>query len=262
MVIDFHVHCFPDELAPRAVRALAERCGVPPRLDGTLEDIRRSMKRANIDNSVLLSIATKPLQTEKVNTWSASVNGNGIIAFGSIHPDYEKWKEELMRIKSLGIRGIKFHPDYQLFYVDEERMFPIYELAAELGLIIIFHAGVDIGLPEPYHCTPDRLLKVIKAFPGVKVVAAHMGGFSYWDGVEKLLVGQDIYIDTSYSLGVMDDEQAKRIITNHDYRKILFATDSPWTDQEEEILKLKKLNLGTEIEDAVLGLNAVKLLEM
>lgn len=260
MVIDFHVHCFPDELSSRAVGTLASRAQIAPKADGTIRDIRRSMERSGVDYSVVLSIATKPSQTEKVNTWSADVNKNGIIAFGSVHPEYEGWKDELRRIKSLGLKGIKLHPDYQLFYVDEERMFPIYELAAELGLIIVFHAGLDVGLPPPYHCTPERLVKVVKAFPGIKTVAAHMGGFSYWDRVEEFLVGQDIYLDTSYSFGWISNEQAKRIIKNHDYKKILFATDSPWTDQKEEISRLKDLDLGADIESAVLGGNAAKLL--
>jgi predicted TIM-barrel fold metal-dependent hydrolase len=262
MVIDFHVHCFPDELSSRAVETLAKRAQIAPRVDGTIDGIRRSMERSGVDCSVVLSIATKPSQTEKVNTWSASINKDGIIAFGSIHPEFEGWSDELRRIKGLGLKGIKFHPDYQLFYVDEERMFPIYELAAELGLIIVFHAGLDVGLPPPYHCTPERLVKVVKAFPGMKIVAAHMGGFSYWDRVEEFLVGQDIYLDTSYSFGWIGNEQARRIITNHDYKKVLFATDSPWTDQGEEISRLKDLNLGADIESAVLGGNAVKLLEL
>jgi predicted TIM-barrel fold metal-dependent hydrolase len=164
MVVDFHVHCFPDDLAPRAVKLLSERADLSPRLNGTVEDIRNSMKRANVDYSVLLNIATKPSQTEKMNTWAAEVNKDGIIAFGSVHPDYEEYEKELVRIKSLGLKGIKFHPDYQFFYVDEERVFPIYELAVKLGLVIVFHAGVDVGLPPPYHCNPQRLKRVIEAF--------------------------------------------------------------------------------------------------
>lgn len=261
MVIDFHVHCFPDDLAPKAVKLLGERADMLPRLDGTVEDVRSSMKKANVDCSVLLNIATKPTQTEKLNTWAAEVNNNGIIAFGSVHPEYEEYEKELKRIKSLGLKGIKLHPDYQLFYVDEERVFPIYELAAKLGLIVVFHAGVDVGLPPPYHCNPQRLLKVIEAFPEGRFVAAHMGSYSYWDDVEKYLVGRNVYFDTSYCISCIDSRQIRRIIENHDSEKVLFATDSPWRDQQEEILKLKKLNLGMNVEEAILGSNALKLLK-
>jgi len=89
----------------------------------------------------------------------------------------------------MGLKGIKFHPDYQKFFVDDKKMFPIYETAFGLGLIVVFHAGVDIGLPAPYHATPERLEKIVRTFPRCKVVAAHMGGFSLWDDVERFLVG-------------------------------------------------------------------------
>ncbi|KNY27412.1 amidohydrolase family protein [Pseudobacteroides cellulosolvens] len=218
------------------------------------------MKKAGVDYSVLLPIATKPSQTEVINNWAASICGDGIIAFGSIHPDHTEWKKELKRIKDLGLKGIKLHPDYQLFYIDDKRMYPIYEYMFSLGLVLVFHAGRDIGLPEPYHCTPDRLYKLVCDFNGAKIIAAHMGSFAYWDDVEKYLVGTDIYFDTSYSLGCISDDQAKRIILNHGYEKVLFATDSPWTDQSEEIDKLRNLKLGTKAESAILGENACKLL--
>lgn len=262
MVIDFHVHCFADELAEKAVSLLSERAGTPPRLDGTVADVKRSMKEAGVDRSVILPIATKPSQAKKINDWAAEIQSDEIIAFGSIHPNDPEWKQELQRIKGLGLKGIKFHPDYQLFYVDEERMFPIYEEIFALGLIVVFHAGVDIGLPAPYHCEPHRLLKLVKAFPGAAIVAAHMGGYSYWDDVERLLLGEDIYLDTAYSLGHMSDEQALRIIKGHGPQKILFASDSPWGAQGEDIDRLRKLGLGESIEKAILGENAQKLLQL
>lgn len=260
MIIDFHVHCFPDELAARAVPVLAEKAAIPPRLDGTVSDLKNSMKEAGVDYSVILSIATKPSQASQITKWSKSVEGDGIIAFGSIHPDSDKWRQELKEIKEAGLRGVKFHPDYQNFFVDEERIFPIYEAIFNEGLILVFHAGVDIGLPPPCHCTPERLAKVIDAFPGGKVVAAHMGGFSRWDEVENYLLGREIYLDTSYSMGFMDDVQMRRMIDKHGYKKILFATDSPWSSQIEEVEKIKKLKLDSEVEKAILGENARRLL--
>ncbi|MCX7920791.1 MAG: amidohydrolase family protein [Clostridia bacterium] len=260
MIIDFHVHCFPDELAQKAIPKLSENANIPARLDGTLGSLQRSMNKCGVDYSVILSIATNPLQTEKVNSWSAGVQNGGILAFGSIHPDYENWKSEIDRIKEFGLRGLKFHPDYQNFFVDDIRVFPIYEYALQQGLIIIFHCGEDPGLPLPSHCTPKRLKDVIKAFPKGKVVAAHMGGYSYWDDVERYLVGEDLYMDTSASMGFASDEQIKRIISDHGYQKILFGTDSPWSDQEEQIAKLKELNLAESVEKAILGYNAKELL--
>lgn len=262
MIIDFHVHCFTDELATKAVPQLAKCANISARLDGTVSSIRESMKKSGVDKSVVLSIATKPSQTEKINTWAASIQDDSIIAFGSVHPENDNWRDELLRLKENGIKGIKLHPDYQKFFVDDKKIYPIYELAVEFGLIILFHAGVDIGLPKPYHATPERLRRVIDTFSEGKFVAAHMGGFLYWDEVEKYLVGTGIYFDTSYSLRFMDNKQTRRIIENHGYKKILFATDSPWGDQSEEVEKVRGFYFEPAIESAILGLNARELLEV
>jgi predicted TIM-barrel fold metal-dependent hydrolase len=262
MVIDFHTHCFPDGVVPKAIPLLAERAGISNVLDGTVKGLKDSMLESGIDISVIQSIATRPSQTESLNNWSCEVQDSGIISFGSIHPDFTGWKNELARIKELGIKGIKMHPDYQLFDVDEKRLYPIYQYAFELGFIVLFHAGNDIGLYPPCHCTPERLSKVVRDFPGGVIVAAHMGGYSRWDDVERYLVGLDLYFDTSYCLGKMDDVQAKRIIENHGYERILFATDSPWTSQKEEVQKLKGLGLEECAKKAILGENARKLLKI
>lgn len=262
MVIDFHTHCFPDGLAVKAVPALAEKAGIPAMLNGTVSDLERSMKANGITCSVLFNIATKPSQTEKINNWAAQIQRDNMISFGSIHPLYGNWKNELKRIKELGLKGIKFHPEYQDFYIDDEAMFPKYELAFELGLVIAFHAGEDLGFDPPFHCTPERLDSVIKHFRGGKIVAAHMGGYNYWAEVEEYLAGKDIYLDTSFAVGIMGNEQAKRIIKNHGYRKILFGTDSPWKDQGWSVKRIKELCLEPEIEEAIFYKNATELLGM
>ncbi|MDP4093020.1 MAG: amidohydrolase family protein [Bacillota bacterium] len=262
MIIDFHVHCFPDALAPKAVQLLAKRAGTPPRLNGMVGDIKSSMNKAGVDYSVILPIATKPEQTKTINNWAAQIQGEKIVSFGSIHPDYLNWKDELKKIKELGLKGIKFHPDYQDFFVDDRKMYPIYEEAFKRDLVVIFHAGVDIGLPAPYHCEPEMLKKILKDLKGGRIVAAHMGGHSYWDDVEKYLVGEDIYFDTAYSIKVIETDQTLRIIRGHGSDKILFATDSPWTDQKEEIERMKGFGLTEKEYNSIMGDNARKLLNM
>lgn len=260
MIIDFHVHCFPDDLAGRATAALSARSGIRPFTDGTVGAIRNSMRDAGIDRSVVLSIATRPQQASKITRWAASVQDDSITAFGSIHPGSTDWREELSAIREAGLKGIKFHPDYQEFFVDEDRLFPVYERALELGLIIIFHAGVDIGLPAPYHCTPERLRRVVRAFPSGSFVAAHMGGYQCWNGVEKYLIGENIRLDTSFSLQTMERGQFLRILREHGHERLLFATDSPWSGQKEELERIRALGLPSAAEDAILGGNAAKLL--
>jgi len=218
------------------------------------------MSENGIDRSVIQSIATKPEQSRKITDWSRGIEDASITAFSSVHPDSPDWREEIDAIRDAGLKGIKFHPDYQKFYVDDPRIFPIYERIFNCGLMVLFHAGVDIGLKPPYRNTPDRMLKVVKAFRGGRIILAHLGGFRYWDDVEKHLIGEDIWLDTSYTIGWAPDDQVRRIISGHGYNRVLFATDSPWADQIEEIAKLKALKLESEACDAILYKNALTLL--
>lgn len=262
MVIDFHVHCFPDALSAKALAVLSEASGIPPRSDGTIAGLKQSMERAGISRSIIQPIATKPSQTQSANNWAAGAQDNQILSFGTLHPKLEDWRDEAQRIKSLGLKGVKFHPDYQDFFVDDEAVMPIYEYLAEIDLIILFHAGIDIGLPPPCHCPPDRLARVVRRISGARLVAAHMGGFRYWDEVEKHLVGLDLFFDTSYGLGHMAPDQFLRVLRNHGFERCLFGSDSPWADQQDEIRKIELLKLAPEERQAVLAGNAKRILEL
>ena len=143
MLIDFHTHAFPDKLAPRAIASLAHASGgLSPQTDGTVSALKAKMARDGVDISVVQSIATNPRQMTKVNDFAIEINVDpAIVAFGSVHPDAPDALEELERLKAAGLKGVKFHPEYQHFYANDEKMKPIYRKISELGLIALFHAG-------------------------------------------------------------------------------------------------------------------------
>jgi len=264
-IIDFHTHCFPDELAARAIPELAARAGIRPSADGTVSGLLRSMNEAGITRSVVHSIATKPSQTVRINDWALSVmeQNENITAFGTIHPLFDGWKAEISRIAGLGFKGVKFHPEYQDFYVDDERCFPLYEKIFAEGMMILFHAGEDIGFPGPYHCMPEMLARVLDRFPEGIFIAAHMGGYRRYGEVVEQLAGRDnLYLDTSYCLGEMGCDMALRIISEHGTDRILFATDSPWKSQIELVGQLKALDMSDDDKKAVFSGNAVRLLRL
>jgi len=261
-IIDIHTHAFPDELAQRAVTMLSEHANVPPHTDGTCEGLRASMKRAGIARSAIMPIATKPSQVRSINRWAAEVNSRfeDLLCFGTLHPAQEDWREEIERITADGIRGIKLHPDYQGFFVDDSAMIPIYRALSDAGLVLLMHAGVDIGLPPPVHCTPERLARVLDAVPDLVLIAAHMGGYKCWEEVERRLVGRALYFDTSYSMADLGEERMLHLIRAHGTDRILFGTDSPWTDQSAEVRVFCTLPLSQDELAAILGGNAARLL--
>jgi len=263
MIIDFHAHIFPDKIASSAIEYLSEKASIKANSDGTLNGLKSSMKSAGIDYSVILPIATKPQQAISINNFSAQITGrDGIISLGSIHPFMENWKGELDRIKELGLIGIKLHPEYQNFFVDDEAIIPMLDYVAQLGLIIVFHGGVDLGFDGEIHCTPKRVRKLLKSINGAKLVIAHTGGYRCWDDVEEYLVGENVYFDTSYTLNAIEEKQFLRIVKNHGIDKILFATDLPWGNQSDDIKRMMSLPLKPDELDYIMYKNALKLLKL
>ena len=265
MIIDFHTHIFPDKIAARSIEALSQVSGVKAATDGTLNGLLASMDRSGVDLSVIMPVVTKPSQFESVNTFAAKVNeqyAGRLLSFGGIHPDSEDYKAELNRIKELGLPGIKLHPDYQGVMIDDVRYMKIIEYANELDLVILVHAGIDIGLPEPVHCPPDKARKVLDTIKPQKLILAHMGGWKQWDEVYEYLAGEQVYLDTAFSFDYMEQEMFMKLWEKHDKDKILFATDSPWSDARRDMDVVNTLPLTVQEKEAIFSGNAKKLLNM
>lgn len=260
MLIDFHCHCFPEKIAETALSRLSfVSGGMIPNTDGTLSGLKDLMAAQGVDKAVVLNIATNAKQQKNVNDFAARINGENIISFGSVFPDSEDWSEELDRIKELGLKGVKLHPDYQGFSVDDEKMVPIYKKISELGLITVFHAGYDYGFPPPYGATPEKMERALKHFDS-PVIAAHWGGLDCGEGVLKRLCGKDIYFDTSFGFANMPKYYAQKIIETHSPDKILFGTDCPWHTAKMELTLLHTLDLSAGDMEKITHLNAEKLL--
>lgn len=263
-MIDFHVHTFLDPIAAKAIPQIAKKAGgVTPVYSGAESDLKPALREFGMEKAVVLNIATNPHQQKKVNDFAISLVGDDmLIPFGSVHPDSPDALEELDRLKEAGIKGVKLHPEYQDFFVDEERMFPIYEHIAELGLITVFHAGVDIGFPRPVHCPPERLLRVLDCFGDTPVVAAHFGGWLLWDSVLEELCGTKVYLDTAFSYGRMPPDYAREIIRAHGADHVLLGSDMPWSSSADEARFIQSLGLPAGDEAKILSINAKRLLHI
>ncbi len=263
MLIDFHTHAFPDRIAERAILTLADKAKIPYFTVGTLADTDEKMTQWGVDKRVMLSIATNPKQQTNVNNFAIEANEReNIIAFGSVHPEAEDALDELCRIKSAGLKGIKLHPEYQDFYIDDEAMFPIYEKCIELDLIITFHTGRDLGYPDSLHASPDRILNVAERFLDGKFVLAHFGSSMMEQEVLEKLAGKiPYYMDTAFSAGYTDPDIALAIIRKHGADKILFASDCPWASSRATYDFINSLGLTQDEKDKIFYKNALHLLE-
>jgi len=281
MIIDIHTHIFPNKIAASTLEKLSGISHSTPFTDGTLDGLLNSMKKFHVDISVILPVATKPEQVIKINDNAAQINEKyfdaGIISFASIHPDFEDFRAELSRVKNLGFKGIKIHPVYQGADIDDKKFLRIIYRAAELDLIVITHAGLDIGFPGKINCTPKMSRHVVKEIGEFKFILAHMGGWKNWDEVAEELADLNIFIDTAFSTGLipakdnhyseeelkmLDAEGFMRLYKIFGAEKILFGTDSPWMAQGTPIDFINRLPIGDADKNKIFALNAAKLLQL
>ena len=281
MIIDFHTHTFPEKIAEKALNNLSNTSRAVPYTDGTASCRLESMKKAGIDISVNLAVATKASQVEGINNIAIeSVNNNhsdSIIEFGSMHIDYENVKNELKRLSSNGVKGIKIHPAFYQTDISDSRIKNIIYEAQALELVVITHAGWDIGFPEANYIPVKSLLEIDREIAPKKMVLAHMGGWNDWNTVESDLAGSDYFFDTSFSIGKinarpdppepmrlfnMKDEDFVRLCKKHGVEKILFGTDSPWSDQKEYVDKIKSFDFTEQEKEKIFCKNAERLLKL
>lgn len=258
-IIDAHVHIFPDKIAEKAVETIGRYYGIPMSCSGTVDDLLVCGRKINVYKYVVHSTATKVEQVESINNYIAEVqkSNSSLIGFGTLHPDLEDVDGETARIMSLGLKGIKLHPDFQGFNIDDENMMPVYR-AIEGKLPVLIHMGDEVKTSS----RPERLASVIKRFPNLKVIAAHLGGYQMWGESLEYLVGENIYLDTSSTLFILDKESAVDVIRKHGVDKVLFGTDYPMWSHEEELKRFYSLGLTKEEQRLILYENASKLLKI
>ena len=262
MIIDFHTHVFPERIAEKTIEKLSfVSGGLIPQTNGTLKGLKDLMKTDGVDKSVVLAIATNEKQQTAVNDYIKSCESEDIIPFGSVYPHAENALEELERIKEMGLKGIKLHPEYQQFFVDDPKMKPLYKKISELGLIVVFHAGVDFGYPAPYHATPERLCEAAKWIDS-PMICAHWGSAGMGEDVLKYLCDVPVYFDTAFGYGAMPKIMAQRILEKKGVDKILFGSDTPWHAPSWDIRMIKTLELTPQEEEKVFSGNAIKLLNL
>jgi uncharacterized protein len=262
MIIDFHTHFFPDSLAPRAIEFGSSFPQVTAFTDGTRQGLEDSMRQSGIDVSVCLPLATSPDNVDGINRFAISNNYLPLIMLGTIHPDSENKTQIVAELSQAGINGIKLHPEFQQFTLDDPRMEELWSACIEHDMFIITHAGADIAFPAPYKTNPEKVAILHKKYPELKLVIAHFGSWGMWDEVEKHLIGLPIWLDMGYTGGFIAPDHMANMIRNHGVDKVFFGTDSPWRDQSTELDIVRALPLTEAEKERILGRNAAAFLNL
>jgi predicted TIM-barrel fold metal-dependent hydrolase len=259
MMIDIHTHAWPEKVALRAQESLEVLFRTRLVALPTVDNLLRFMGNHHIDISVVCAVATKPEQVVSINDWLFSIRSNYIKVFCALHPDFLEWEKEIDRIRRYG-DGIKLQPEFQGFDLDSEKMFPQYGLIEHCGLPLLFHCGRELSGTFPERSSPQRLLEVKKHFPSLTLIAAHFGGFQLWDEVAECLLGQDIYLDTSFFFDFLPEGRVRELLLSHRGDRILFGTDFPLIDQKKDIEFLRRLEVPEQLKGRIFYENAKELL--
>ena len=248
MFIDVHAHAFHPKIAHKVLAQLENHYSISPVGNGLLEDLLARTHRAGLDKAVVLTAATSPSQVIPANNWAIQIKKtcDDCIPFGTVHPGFNDMEKELDRLEQAGVKGLKFHPDFQGFRMDDPALFDIMEMVGD-RFTCLFHVGDTLPPDENPSC-PRKLAALRKAFPAPPIIAAHMGGYQHWEFALEHLADTDVFVDSSSSLDFLDDATLQSLYDGFGLDRILFGSDYPLFDAGEEREKLETRLSLTDVE--------------
>lgn len=253
-IIDAHAHIFPDKIADKATHAISDFYSHSPMEHcGSSDELLKSGKKVGVDKYLVFSTATVEKQVRSINDFileQAKLHEE-FIPVGTMHIDFKDFEEEIERINMLGIKGIKLHPDFQKFNLDDEKMYPIFAMLEKKDMFLITHSGdYRYGFSHP-----ARVANVARKFKKLKVIAAHCGAWSQWELARECIILPNVYVDTSSTMGFVKEDIISKTIDSFGKDRVFFGTDFPMWDHEEELKRLYALNLKDDMLERILYKN-------
>ena len=260
-VIDAHCHIYPEKIAAKAVEGIGGFYDIKMGEKGVAGDMLAKGEKAGIDRYLIFSVATKPAQVKSINEFIAgevAKSGGKMVGLGTMHPESEDLKGDLEHMKELGLKGVKIHPDFQGFKLDDYRYLKLYELCGE-ELPVLIHTG-----DKRYDFSnPNRMKAVLDTFQNVTFIGAHFGGWSIWEQAAKELAGyQNFYVDCSSSFYANTPAVSEKLIRAYGAERVLFGTDYPMWSAESELEYFFALNLTDAEREQILHKNAEKIFKI
>ncbi len=249
-VADAHAHIFPGKIAEKAVGSIGAFYGIPMCHPGSPEALLESGRAIGVRKYLVCSTATRPEQVTSINDFirESCAAHPEFLGFGTLHPGFGDIPGEIRRMAGMGLRGVKLHPDFQQFFIDDPAAFPIYEGCAAAGLPILFHTGDD----RYDWSAPARMAAVARRYPSLICIAAHFGGYNHWQDVEVYRELPNVLFDTSSTLFKLPRERALSLLETMGHRRFFFGTDFPMWDHREELDRFLALGLPPEARDDIL----------
>ncbi len=252
-VCDAHAHIFPEAIAQKAVTSIGDFYSLDMYYNsGSPASLIEGGKKIGVTHYLVCSVATVPHQVKSINSFILNEcrEHPEFVGLGTLHPDCDDTDEEIEKLIASGIKGIKLHPDFQRYNIDDERAMKIYETIDGRRPVLIQMGDSRYDYSRPY-----RLERVVNAFPKLKVIAAHLGGYERWEEAITCLYSENVYFDTSSSLAFITPEFAKELISTYGTDRIFFGTDFPMWDHVSELERFLALGFDEETNKKILSGN-------
>lgn len=277
MIIDFHTHNFPDSLAARAVEVMCGKLAAGghgdfrPVGDATVATQLRDMDRAGVDLSVNCPVCTLPGNFDAIFRRALALRGGACgaavaernVQLGSVHPADPDFREHVRLLKENGFPGVKIHPNYMGVRLDDPALVPFFSELRDAGLFVLSHTGYDPGFPgTPDAAGPDQIAALLAAVPGLKFVAAHLGGECRCPAhaTDVLLPFETCWIDTAAMYWRDDEPETRRICAEWPADRMVFGTDYFWRDEAHLAEWVRSLRPDPAERELIFHANAAKLL--
>lgn len=271
MVVDFHFHpiSLRHRLRPELVALIRsrnpqwERRFARPLDQG---ELLAFLDEQGVDRAVILAERCPEVTGVVDNEYVAELCRGcpRLVPFCSVHPLLEPHPARaLERLAEAGFRGLKLWPSYQHFFPNDPRVYPLYEVAQERGLVVMFHFGTAL-LPRSKlkYCDPLCLDEVARDFPEMDIVLAHAGrGFWHEEAFVLCRIHPRVYLEVSGLPPRRLPELFPRLEAVAD--RVLFGSDYPTVASIRGLVEeVRRLPLPPSVREAMLGGNALRLLGM
>jgi len=284
MIIDGHAHLFH----PKVISNVKKRKELVERIKLQTDRVENRVGIAPLESDVqkngiaaclILPTALSHEVSQINDTFYETVKTSDCLyTAGTLHPDYAGNEEELAKLKKRKINGIKLCSFSQRFALDATKTYEMFELIQEFNinqnsgffveLDTLYRADKFFGSHPEHNTTPELLAQLVKHFPKVNFIGAHMGGLSApFKEISTWLTPYDnLFLDTSNAAYVLAETEFISLLKTHGPEHIVFGTDWPWFTHDREIAMQQKLykkaGFSQEELDLVFSKNVAGLMEI
>jgi uncharacterized protein len=274
--IDFHVHPATTEVAamlagsPDEMRSFFRSDVLTEPLEATAArfeklDLMAVLLGTDVETTTGIPPLSNDLVADAVRRWP-----HVFVGFGGIDPwkGHEAVREAERCLTELGLRGLKFHPGRQAFFPDDTRFSALFERAAELGGIALFHTGMMAagagtpgggGLKLEYNRPLPYLDNLAATFPTLRIVSAHPG----WPWMDEQLAlarhKSNVYLDLSGWSPKYFPPQLVQMANTLLQDRVLFGSDYPFITPERWLADFEAAPFRAEARPKILYDNAAQL---